>query len=224
MHHSYCSKDLSEQVIPTGLNPLWLPFVYRMKSKLLKLSFPIPFTKLSKCLISSASLEQHKHLIISFFKICCFLYQKWPYSSSTIPGKSLTGFYKPPQMTSSLFRWSFSRQSLILVFLEYFGGISMKIYPSSVFSWLSYSFDWRTHFSPISGFQTPGTIQGDWVKATQWLAGGRMSCTKVCLVSGTTLEVYTKQFEFLKNYLTDRNEGYRELWHQQFDCLVYLHW
>jgi len=169
------------------------------------------------------------NIIISFFKICCFLHQKWPYISSTIPGKSLTGFYKLPQMTSpSLFLWSFSRQSLILVFLQYFGGISpkvpMKIYPSSLFSWLSYSFDWRTHFSPISEFQTPGTIQGDWVKATQWLAGGRMSCTEVCLVSGTTLEVYTKQFEFLKNYMTDKNEGYKELWHQQFHCLVYLHW
>lgn len=199
-----------------------------MKSRLLKLSFPIPFTKLTKHLTSSASLEKHKHINYFILKIY-FLCQKWPYISFTIPGKSFTGFYKLPQMTSpSLFLWSFSRQSLILVFLQYFGGISpkvpMKIYLSCLLSWLPYSFDWRTHFSPTYEFQTAGTIDGDWVKTTQRLAGGRMSSIKVCVVSGITLEMYTKQTEFLENYMTDKNEGYIELWHQQFHYLVYLHW
>lgn len=45
-----------------------------MKSKLLKLSFPIPFAKLSKCLTSSASLEQHKQFnyFVFFFQPVVF--------------------------------------------------------------------------------------------------------------------------------------------------------
>lgn len=147
----------------------------------------------------------------------------------TIPAKSFSGIYKQPHTTSPYFLlWSFPRQSLIFVFLQYLGSISakvpMNIYPNGLLSWLSPSFGWRYHFSLISAFQTPGAIERDWVRATQWTAEGRMLCIKVCLISGTKLEMNTKQSEFLTNHVRDRSDGYRELRHHQFHCLVYLHW
>lgn len=70
----------------------------------------------------------------------------------------------------------------------------------------------------ISAFQmpsrVPGTIEGGWVKTTEWTAGGRKPRIKIRLISGTTWWVYTKQFEFLKNYVTERSEGYKNICHQ----------
>lgn len=41
------------------------------------------------------------------------------------------------------------------------------------------------------------------------------------LISDTTCWVYTKLFQFLKKYATDRSEGYKNVLHQEFHCLVY---
>lgn len=130
------------------LSTEWSPSFWNYPSLSHSLNFPNAW-RLQRLLNNISSL-----IISFFFSTCCFLCQKWPYISFTIPGKSFTGFYKLPQLISpSLFLWRFSRQLLILVFLQYFGGISpkvpMKIYPSSLLSWLSYSFDWRTHFYPF---------------------------------------------------------------------------
>lgn len=42
----------------------------------------------------------------------------------------------------------------------------------------------------ISAFQmpskVPGTIDGEWVRATQGIADGRKPYIKICLISGTT--------------------------------------
>lgn len=42
------------------------------------------------------------------------------------------------------------------------------------------------------------------------------------LISDTTWWVYTKQFQFLKKYATDRSEVYKNILHQEFHCLVYI--
>lgn len=66
--------------------------------------------------------------------------------------------------------------------------------------------------------RAPGTIE-DWVKPTEQITCRRKPRIKIHFILGTTWWVYTKQFEFLKNYMTDWREGC----HHQFHYLVYLH-